>query len=102
MPMKKNETCMEQVWNITEKVEYLSITLDIWNMKSLFLKSAYIFELDKIYPWRGGLTSLKSSTFLIHAFSFAFEWAYNLMKFNYYLCKYLTCKFDDLFVNRIS
>jgi hypothetical protein len=23
------------------------------------------------------------------------------MKFNYYLCNYLKCKFDDLFVNRI-
>jgi hypothetical protein len=28
-------------------------------------------------------------------------YVYNLMKFNYYLCNYLKCKFDDLFVNRI-
>ncbi len=28
--------------------------------------------------------------------------ACNLMKFNYYLCNYLTCKFDDLLVNKIS
>jgi len=26
----------------------------------------------------------------------------NLMKFNYYLCNYLTCKFDHLLVNKIS
>jgi hypothetical protein len=26
----------------------------------------------------------------------------NLMKFNYHLCNYLTCKFDDLLINRIS
>jgi hypothetical protein len=25
----------------------------------------------------------------------------NLMKFNYHLCNYLKCKFDDLLVNRI-
>jgi hypothetical protein len=75
MPMKKNEACTEQVWNKAEEAEYPSITLDIWNMKSPLLKSRYGCELDKIYPWGGGLTSLKSSTF-DHAFSFAFKWAY--------------------------
>ncbi len=63
MPMKKKEACIEQVWNKAEEAEYPSITLDIWNMKSFLLKSGYGCKLDKIYPWGGGLTSLKSSTF---------------------------------------
>jgi len=39
MPMKKNEGCIEQVWNKAEEAKYASVTLDIWNMKSRLLKS---------------------------------------------------------------
>jgi hypothetical protein len=41
-------------------------------------------------------------TFLFKIWMWEFECACNLMKFNYYLCNYLKCKFVDLFVNRIS
>ncbi len=47
MPMEKNQAYIEQVWNKAEEAKYPSITLDIWNMKSLLLKSGYGCELTK-------------------------------------------------------
>ncbi len=39
--------------------------------------------------------SVELNSLHVHVGKYYIQWACNLMEFNYYLCNYLKCKFDD-------